>query len=422
MKPRWIIFIIVICLLVVSAVIAKAEDHDWPRWRGPNGDGISMETDWDPIALAGGPNIIWNVDVGKGLSNVAIKDNYLFTMGNQDRENVIFCLNADTGEEVWRYSYESRSGTFGPQSTLIVEDKYVYALSIEGVLMCLKVKNGRRRWVKDLVNEYDVVEPFYAFSGSPVIEGDLLIITANTSGIALNKKTGERVWGSDIPPDNIIGLIYGTGPHYATPVLYDYEEKRYAVISSYIGLHAVEVETGKVFWLYEWEPLREVQTTDPLIFDKYVFITQYNEKYGSVLLEIEGGEPKVLWESLNMNSNVSSPVMIDGYIYGVDGGPYPQRGSLQCLDAKTGELMWEEELNGEPISLMAADKKLIILDEKGTLYIADATPSSYREISSCDVLDGEQKFRQFWTPPVLSNGKIYCRNHYSDLVCINVSK
>ena len=184
MKPRWIIFIIVICLLVVSAVIAKAEDHDWPRWRGPNGDGISMETDWDPIALAGGPNIIWNVDVGKGLSNVAIKDNYLFTMGNQDRENVIFCLNADTGEEVWRYSYESRSGTFGPQSTLIVEDKYVYALSIEGVLMCLKVKNGRRRWVKDLVNEYDVVEPFYAFSGSPVIEGDLLIITANTSGIA----------------------------------------------------------------------------------------------------------------------------------------------------------------------------------------------------------------------------------------------
>ena len=204
--------------------------------------------------------------------------------------------------------------------------------------------------------------------------------------------------------------------------MYDYEEKRYAVISSYIGLHAVDVETGKVFWLYEWEPLREVQTTDPLIFDKYVFITQYNEKYGSVLLEIGGGEPKVLWESLDMESNISSPVMIDGYIYGVDGGPWSQRGSLQCLDTKTGELMWEDKLNGEPISLMAADGKLIILDEKGTLYIAEATLSSYQEISSGDVFGGEEKFRQFYTPPVLYKGKIYCRNFEGDLVCIDVSK
>ncbi|MCK5568713.1 MAG: PQQ-binding-like beta-propeller repeat protein, partial [Spirochaetes bacterium] len=167
----------------------------------------------------------------------------------------------------------------------------------------------------DLVSEYDVVKPYYGFAGSPVIEGELIIITANTSGIALDKKKGKKVWGSDIPPDNL-RLSSSTGPHYATPVLYDYEEKRYAVISSSLGLHAVDVETGKVFWLYEWEPLREVQTTDPLIFDKYVFITQYDEKYGSVLLEIKGGEPKVLWESLDMSSNISSPVMIDGYIYG----------------------------------------------------------------------------------------------------------
>jgi len=421
MKPRSLIFIIVICLLVVSAVIAKAEDHDWPRWRGPNGDGISMETDWNPEALTDGLKIVWKTDVGWGISNVAIKDNYLYTMGYHDRENIVYCLNAETGEEVWRYSYESRMSPYGPQPTPIVEDKYVYALSTEGVLMCLKVKNGRRRWVKDLVNEYDVVKPYYLFAGSPVIEGDLLIVTANTSGIALNKKTGEKVWGSDIPPDNL-SLPYGTGPHYATPVVYDYEGKRHVIISSYIGLHAVDVETGKVFWLYEWEPLREVQTTDPLVFDKYVFITQYDEKYGSVLLEIDGGEPKVLWESLNMESNTSSPVMIDGYVYGIDGGPNDKRGLLQCLDVKTGELMWEEEPTGEPISLMAADGKLIILDEEGTLFIAEAAPSSYKEISSCDIREGEEEGRMFWTPPVLYRGKIYCRGMSGSLICVDVSK
>ena len=123
-----------------------------------------------------------------------------------------------------------------------------------------------------------------------------------------------------------------------------------------------------------------------------------------------------------MKSNASSPGMIDGYVYGVEGGPHPHRGSLQCLNAKTGELMWEEKLNGDPISLMAADGKLIILDEEGMLFISEATPSSYRVISSGDVLGGERKVRRFWTPPVLYKGKIYCSDLYLFLICVDVSK
>jgi hypothetical protein len=81
--------------------------------------------------------------------------------------------------------------------------------------------------------------------------------------------------------------------------------------------------------------------------------------------------------------------------------------------------MWEKEM--KMVSLMAADSKLIILEENGSLHIAEATPSEYQEITSCDVLEGEQKPRTFYTPPVLCNGKIYCRNFAGDLVCINVS-
>jgi hypothetical protein len=73
-------------------------------------------------------------------------------------------------------------------------------------------------------------------------------------------------------------------------------------------------------------------------------------------------------------------------------------------------------------SLIAADGKLIILEEDGTLHIAEATPSMYEEMSNCDVLWGEQKPRRFWTPPVLYKGKIYCRHYGGDLVCIDVSK
>ncbi len=119
-----------------------------------------------------------------------------------------------------------------------------------------------------------------------------------------------------------------------------------------------------------------------------------------------------------MGVSWTTPLLIKGYLYGSDGwtGNIP----LRCLDFNTGNIKWEREMR--VASLISADGKLIILEENGTLHIAEATPSSYQEISSCDVLEGEQKLRRFWTPAVLCNGKIYCRNYTGNLVCIDVSK
>jgi len=191
-------------------------------------------------------------------------------------------------------------------------------------------------------------------------------------------------------------------------------------------MHAVDVETGEVLWLYEWDFYGgNGQIIDPLIFDNKVLIggVKFNAMdSGIVLLDISKKNPKVLWKSLNMDSYISSPVLVDGYIYGCHGGPEYTYNELRCLNPETGELMWVQELNGVPLSLIAADGKLVILEADGTLRIAEAKPSAYREISSVDVLEGKRTLRQFWTPPVLCNGKIYCRNFAGDLVCIDVSK
>ncbi len=141
------------------------------------------------------------------------------------------------------------------------------------------------------------------------------------------------------------------------------------------------------------------------------------------------GKPKVIWNNKNMSSDTRSPIMIDGYIYGVEGGLGVRHSSLRCLDVETGEVMWEEELKTienywglKSVSLLAADGKLIILEEEGTLHIAEATPSSYKEISNGDVLEGERKYETFWPPPVLYRGKIYCRDLSGLLICVDVSK
>ena len=407
MKIRTLVCVLVIFVFGISTQYCIAGDYDWPRWRGPNGDGISMEKDWDPEALAGGTKILWKGDVGIGYSNVSIKDNRIYTMGQEGGDNIIFCLNAETGEEIWRYSFESFKD---PQSTPTIDRKFVYILSKDGNLFCLKAKNGKLRWKRDLVEENIAKRMRYGFATSPVVEGELLILSLSTSRIALNKITGETIWVSEVYTD------YIEHGYYSTPVMYENDTNRYALMFNGTGLHSVEVKTGNQLWFYEW---LHFSAADPVLIDKKLFLSTDTRYPRSVLLDISGKVPEVLWKNQNMRNHFSTSVHVSGYLYGSDGG-VGKRFIFRCIDVTMGDVTWEKKM--KLASLIAADEKLIILEEDGTLHIAEATPSAYEELSSCDVLDGEPRYEKFWTPPVLCNGKIYCRNFYGDLICIDVSK
>jgi outer membrane protein assembly factor BamB len=414
-RPIRVIIISFLLVFGICTTYVTADDFDWPRWRGPNGNGTSLETDWDPKALAGGPKILWKMDVGAGYSNVVIKDNRLYTIGIAEnrKENVVSCLNADNGELIWQYTFETSQSLQFPHSTPTIDGKYVYALTVEGLLFCIKAKNGKVLWEKNLVMDYNTEEIPYGYSGSPVIEGDLIILNVNTAGIALNKKTGDLIWASPVHTDK--RNPYG---YHATPVLYDYKGKRYALLFSGTGLYSVEVETGKQLWYFEFITFGE-QAADPVFFKQKVFISTGYTLARCALLEITGNEPQVMWENENLRNKFSSSIYIDGYLYGSDGDE-GKVAPIRCIDVKTGDVMWEKKM--KMASLIAANGKLIILDEEGNLHIAEATPSSYKEISSGDILGGERKPRMFYTPPVLYKGNIYCKNFRGYLVCIDVSK
>jgi outer membrane protein assembly factor BamB len=147
---------------------------------------------------------------------------------------------------------------------------------------------------------------------------------------------------------------------------------------------------------------------------------------GSLLLEVKSNTPTVLWKSPDLYTEISNAVIVDGHIYGGQGGPYKYAASLRCVDLETGKLKWErimsEAMFNGCVSLMAADGKLIILTDDGMLVIAEASAEGYKEISRCEVPKGETGIAKFWTAPVLCNGRIYCRNYYGELVCIDVSK
>ena len=380
-------------------VISSSE---WPRWRGPNGDSIVREASWNPDALSGDPKILWKADVGKGYSSMAISGGYLYTLGYSDRKDTVYCLNAANGEVKWKYTYSSAPSQYtGPKATPTVDEGRVYTVGRWGELFCFNAENGKVLWQKNIQSDFGLFAPEWGFAGSPCITEDLLLLNAGKSGLALDKKNGEAIWASEP----------ATTGGYATPVVFDYKKTQYAAMFGEKALYVVEVQTGKQLASYGWVTGYDVNAADPLVVGNRIFITS-NYGQGCALLELKGKKLVELWSNRDMAAHFSSPIYLKGYIYGHDADAR-YSGNLRCLDAKTGETKWAERMG--MVSIIVLENKLVALDGKGTLRVAEASPSGYTELARTRVLK-----RTNWTPPVFVDGRIYCRNVIGEIVCVDV--
>jgi outer membrane protein assembly factor BamB len=355
---------------------------------------------------------LWKADIGKGHSNVAIVDNRLYAMGRtSSKGNEVICLNASNGKERWRFPFET---LYDSKSTPVIDGEFLYALNGDGLLLCLSAEDGQLRWKRNIAEEFDIEKIRWGYCSSPLVQGDMLVLNVNSSGIALNKNTGELIWASR-PHGKEIELLDG---YHASPVPYSYDGDRYTLLFSGTGLFSVEVDTGEPLWFYEFY-LRPPNCADPVLCGDKVFISHVYQKGKNALLDISGASPKLVWQNQNMSNYFSACVYIDGCLYGSD-GEIEKPNRFRCIDVETGDIQWEQQMR--MASLTATQDMLILIGEKGTLRLVEATPSAYQEIASFDVLEGEKKLRQFWTPPVLYGGLIYCRNYLGDLICVDVRR
>ena len=380
----------------------SASETDWPRFRGPEGTGVSTESNWDPLAVSGNTDILWKAVVGKGYSSVSVQGDYLYTMGNNDGKDTVYCLDFETGAVVWTYSYSQGLGQYpGPRATPTVEGDRVYTVSQSGDVICFDAKRGRVIWRRNLTRDFQARSPSWGFAASPCIVDRYLILNAGTAGIALDKQNGKVLW-SNAP---------GRGG-YATPMVYDYRGRRYVAIFGHDSLYGVDLASGKIQWRFPWQNSSQVNAADPVIFGDKIFISSAYGR-GCALLKLSDSGVSVVWQNASMNNHFASSLYYDGYIYGIDGDVRYRNAKLKCLDPKDGKVLWSENFGTG--SLMAAPNFLILLSENGDLVIAEATPSEYRELARSRVLG-----RTAWTAPVLCRGRIFCRNVRGELVCVNV--
>ena len=442
---------LVVLLVFVLNFASTSQAEDWPNFRGPDYNGVSGESNLSFDWPADGPEILWKAEIGTGYSSMAVSDGKVYAMGNtgippveeeeeeededdEDEEDIdeeeededededeeedegpkwatmspegnfdiVYCFNASTGEKIWQYKYPAPLVPYGyeggPSATPTVDSGRVYTLSKNGILLCLNAKTGEEIWQKNLIKEYDIKIAMWGLAGSALIVDDMVIVNAAEKGMAFNKYDGSLIWKN------------GTGPTgYATPVPYTFNGKKCIALFGSKYMYGLDTSTGEELWSVPWETMYDENNPDPIISDDKIFICT-GIGTGCALFDIRENKLTQIWKNKKMQNYLNGSVLYKGYIYG------PDNTSLTCMDFKTGDVVWAQKGFGWA-SLIIADDKLIFMNDKGKLFIAEASDEGYKEIASAQIMSTKRS----WTLPVLANGRIYARNSVGELVCVNIS-
>lgn len=396
-------------LLLLSLAFSAVAGADWPRYRGANFDGISSETGLNLTWPATGPKEAWRATLGPAGSSVVVSQGRLYTMGNVENNDIVYCLDAATGKEIWRYSYpcplDKRSFEGGPAGTPTVDGNLVFTTSHKNLVYCLDAQTGKVVWSKDLLKEFKAKRPMWGFAGSALIEGDLAIFDVGADGastVALNKQTGALVWKAG-----------DEAASYASPMPWTWNGKRAVLTFKARALVAQDMATGAELWRHPWKTSWDVHCAYPIPVgaDKVFFSSGYDT--GAALLDVKTKTPAVIWQNKNMCNEMASSVLLDGYVYGVSGND-GAKATVNCVEVATGNLMWSYKGLGCG-TLLAAGGKLIVLGEKGELVVAEASPKEFKPLAKAQVLEG-----RCWVVPVLVNGILYCRSNQGTLVALDL--
>jgi outer membrane protein assembly factor BamB len=385
--------------------LALPASASWLHYRGPTQNGVSTEK--LPLALKE-PKQLWKVKVGTGTCAVTVDGQRAFTAGNADKKSdSIVCLDVATGNTLWTHTYpqalDPNLFEGGPRATPTIDGDRVYAIAQAGDLFCLAADTGKVKWQKNLVSDFGGKKPGWGYSGSPTIEGDMLIVEPGGptgSTVALNKLTGAVIWksGSDESA-------------YATPVVAEILKKRTVVVFKAKAVVGLDVKTGQELWRSDWKTDYDINAATPLVIGNLVVIAS-GYGTGISLLEVTPSGVTQKWRNRFLRAHINSPVVRRGAIFGVDGNT--GGGNLVCLDLASGTKRWEEKtVKGG--SLILAEDKLVVLSEKGELIIAEAIGSGFKPLLRSQVLD-----KRCWVQPTLCERKLFVKNNAGDLACFEV--
>ncbi len=383
---------------------------DWPQWRGPNRDGISQETGLLESWPASGPPLVWKArGLGEGYSGPAVVGNRLYVQGQEGNQAFVLALDTNTGKQVWKtpggLGFRESHGN-GPRGTPTVDGNRLYAVGADGTLLCLDTETGRKIWSVNFQAKFGGTLPQWAYSESPLIEGDRVIVVPGgprSSIVALNKLTGEVIWKSLSDPAGYSSAMpFTTGPVRGVTVF---------TAGGAVGLN---IDNGQPLWRYQRAGNDTANVATPVVRDGYVFVSS-DYGTGCALLKItfEGNAVKAheVYFNRDMRNHYTTSVLVGNHLYGFSSS------ILTAMDFMTGKVAWKDRSVGKGNCIYAGNR-LYCLGEDGKIALIQPDPAAYKEISRFGIPTGSYPT---WTPPVVANGRLYLRDQ-NTLFAYNIGK
>jgi len=372
--------------------------RDWPEWRGPSRDGTSRETGLPTKWTPAGEGLVWKQPYG-GRSAPVIMGGRVFLFNSagegETMQERVMALDANTGKLLWEHRlnvYESdvpprRIAWSSPAGDPATGNVYVFGACNE--LTALS-NEGKVLWSRSLTEEFGAWTTHGGRTVSPIIEGDLVIVSTVTDGwgelaqrrhryYAFDKKTGEAVWIST--PG---GRPFDTT--YSTPITTTIDGMRIMIAGAGDGtVNALKVSTGEPVWSYA---VSKRGVNPGVVLKGTTAIVSHQEEnldtsemglLAAVNAASKGpiGKEQIQWAIRNVQLGPASPVVDGDRIYHVDAGS-----NLFAFDLNTGKEVWKLNLGTiQKASLVLADGKLYVGTENGKFFILKPGPTS------CEILD-----------------------------------
>lgn len=463
---RFVVRLNSLLLVVCLSVVTQAED--WPWFLGPRHDGTSAETGLNLHYSVDGPPLLWKQKIGTGYSAPSVLGDRLVIHHREGDREIVSCRNVADGSEVWEHSYPSTYSdpygyNNGPRCSPVLTDAHCFTLGAEGMLCCTDMKSGTVVWQHALQDEFDLPDWFFGVGCSPVLDQNRLIVPVgaqNNSGIvAFEASTGNALWKA-VGRETWDGVtdIHTRKPYewtgeemvvsYSSPIIATIHGQRHLLCYVRQGLVSLDPETGRERFKYWFRPRvhESVNAARPVVVDDQIFLSSAY-RLGSVLLQVEpdGTSVREVWRNDdNMLAHWSTPIHVDGFIYGFS-GRHENEGELRCVQLSDGKLIWQtsgfegsvKDLARNPQSGEIVDRttgrvvpfpyfgrgsltqlgdRFLVLGERGTLATVHVNSKEFLEDCRAKL---EEVNYPAWTAPVVSNGRLYLRSE-DWLLCLDL--
>ena len=382
---------------VPAATVDAPAKNDWPNFRGPKRDssvpGVRIETDWAKSA----PVQMWRRPVGPAWSSFAVHGSHIYTQEQRGEDEIVSCYDLTTGAPVWRHRdkarfWESNAGA-GPRATPTFSNGRVYALGATGIVNALDARNGAVVWTRNAQSDTGAELPLWAFAGSPLVFGEMVIVA-----------TGGRLAAYDIADGKLRWTAKSGGGGYSSPQLEIIDGTPQVLLLNGHGVISVSPQDGNELWKHEWNTDGIVQPA--VIEGRDVLIgsgsggAEVGIRRVSVAPGSSGWTVQERWTSTGLKPYFNDFVVHKGHAYGYDGS------ILSCIDLADGKRKWKGGRYGQGQMVLLPDQDLLLLvGEEGELALVRAAPDQFTELARIPGIEGKT-----WNHPVVIGDILLVRN------------